>query len=89
MSDETYLNYQTGMDAMVLETRYPDPVRIHSIYKYFSNVGALVIPLDGRHAQTHAVFGRTGDVFTAGSFHIENISKMRDYLDSEGICSPL
>jgi hypothetical protein len=87
MSDDTYANYQNGHDAMVREARYPVRVRIHSTYKYFSHVGALVIPLDGRHANTHAVFGRTGEEFTAGSLHIQNISRMRDYLSAEGICA--
>lgn len=87
MSDETYAHYQTGNDSMVLELRYTPTVRIHSIYKYFSNVGALVIPLDGRHAKTHAVFGRTGEVFTAGSLHIERLGPMQEYLASQGICA--
>lgn len=86
MSDETYTYYQTNSAMMVLELRYPSPVRIHSTYKYFSNVGALVIPLDGRHSKTHAVFGRTGEKFTAGSLHIKNISDMRDFLNNKGIC---
>lgn len=87
MSDETYAHYQTGSDSMVLEARYSSPVRIHTTYKYFSHVGALVIPLDGRHAQTYAVFGRTGTEFTAGSLHVETIRPLKDYLSSEGICS--
>lgn len=87
MSDETYANYQTGTDAMVLEARYASPVRIHTTYKYFSHVGALVIPLDGRHAKTYAVFGRTGTEFTAGSLHVETIRPLKDYLSTAGICS--
>ena len=86
MSDDTYAYYHTSSEMMVLEMRYRQPVRIHSIYKYFSNVGALVIPLEGRHSQTHAVFGRTGEEFTAGSLHIQNISRMRDFLVAEGVC---
>jgi hypothetical protein len=87
MSDDTYIYYQTSSDMLVLELRYQHPVRIHSLYKYFSNVSALVIPLEGRHSQTHAVFGRTGEDFTAGSLHIQNIRAMRDFLSSQGICT--
>ena len=86
MSDETYTYYQNDSAVLVLELRYPTTVRVHSLYKYFSHVGAFVIPLVGRHSQTNAVFGRTGEEFTAGSLHIQNISKMREYLSAEGIC---
>ena len=87
MSDETYANYQVGSDAMVLEARYPSPVRIHTTYKYFSHVGAIIVPLEGRHSQTYAVFGRTGTEFAAGSLHVQDINPMKDFLNSEGICS--
>jgi hypothetical protein len=86
MSDDTYIYYQTNSTMMVLELRYQYPVRIHSIYKYFSSLSALVIPLEGRHSQTNAMFGRTGEDFTAGSLHIQNIGAIRDFLSSEGIC---
>ena len=87
ISDDTYTYYQTSPVVMVLELRYQYPVRIHSIYKYFSNVEALVIPLEGRHSKTNAVFGRTGEEFTAGSLHVQNTGALMDYLSSQGICT--
>lgn len=87
LSQETYLYYQTNANALVVELRYASPVRIHSIYKYFSNAEALIIPLEGRHAQTHAVFARTGGEFTAGSLHLQNTETIREYLVREGICA--
>jgi len=71
---------------MVLELFYPEPIRIHSNYKFFSNVDQLLIPLDGRHAQTNAIFGLNQGVPTAGSMHIESIASISSYLQNQGIC---
>ena len=87
MSDETYTYYQSHPEALVVELEYTRPVRIHSIYKYFSNVRTLVIPLDGRHSQTNAVFGRNGENITAGSLHVHETNKIMDFLNTQGVCT--
>lgn len=61
MSDDTYACYQASDLAVMVEARYPAPVRIHSLYKYFSSVDTPAIPLAGRHSQANAVFGRGGN----------------------------
>ncbi len=87
MSDDTYLAYQTSPQMLALEMTYAPPVRVHSIYKYFSSVDTMVIPLVGRHAQTNPVFGRVRDVMTAGSLHLETTAPMLDYVQSQGLCA--
>jgi len=59
MSDETYQEYQTSPSVMVLELHYDPSVTVHSQYAFFKDVNWLIIPLDGRHASTNAVFGIT------------------------------
>jgi len=86
LSEITYNDYQTDASMMVLELFYPEPIRIHSNYKFFSNVDQLLIPLDGRHAQTNAIFGLNQGVPTAGSMHIESIASISSYLQNQGIC---
>lgn len=86
MSNATYEDYRTDANMKVLELRYPGPVRVHSNYKYFSNVDKLVIPLEGRHAQTNAVFGQSGDNPSAGSLHIESTTQIDSYISNLGLC---
>ncbi len=87
MSNATYQEYLTSPDMMVMELYYSPQVRIHSFYRYFSNLDSLVIPLVGRHAQTNAVFGRSNNQNTAGSLHYNGIPDIRAYIENEGICT--
>lgn len=87
LSEVTYNDYQTDASMMVLELFYPEPIRIHSNYRFFSNVDELVIPLDGRHAQTNAIFGLNKSVPAAGSMHVESIASISSYLRNQGICA--
>lgn len=88
MSDETYREYQTDPDMMVVELAYPAPIRVHSRYKYFSNVDKIIIPLIGRHAQTNAIFGRRFDFPAAGSFHVGTTAPIKEYLIENALCTP-
>jgi hypothetical protein len=87
LSEQTYQEYQDHPDMLVLEFLYPEPMRVHSPYKYFSNVDTVIIPLQGRHAQTNAVFGRWQTRPAAGSFHIESTVPLAEYLETQGLCS--
>jgi hypothetical protein len=71
---------------MTVELIYPAPFRIHSPYKYYSNIDSIIIPLDGRHAATNAVFGRHGNLSAAGSFHVETTAPFVDYLAVQDLC---
>lgn len=86
LSEATYHDYQTHPNMVAVELFYPQPVRVHSNYKYFSNVDNIIIPLVGRHAQTGAIFGRNQDLPAAGSLHVENKGVLTDFLTNQGIC---
>ncbi|MGW8225304.1 MAG: hypothetical protein ACWGOY_06210 [Anaerolineales bacterium] len=86
MSEETYQEYQTSAQMVVLEFFYPQPVRVHSSYKYYSYVDNLVIPLEGRHSQTNAVFGQANGIPTGGSLHIDSTDQFKTYLNNMELC---
>ena len=88
MSSDTYSYYQSSDAVIVLEFRYSPPVRVHSIYKYFSGLDAMVVPLDGRHARLNVVFGRIGEENTSGALHIGSNAPLLAYLESSGLCRP-
>lgn len=86
LSDDSYAEYQTNSEMMIMELFYAPRVRIHSLYKYFSNLDSIVIPLDGRHASTNAIFGRTNNNNTAGALHYDGIPQIRAWVEAQGIC---
>lgn len=86
ISDVTYDEYQSHPRMMVVELTYPEPIRVHSRYKFFSNVDHLIIPLVGRHAQTNAIFGRRAEYPAAGSFHVNDLSDIKDFLAENQLC---
>jgi hypothetical protein len=86
MSNETYQDYQSHPQMMVVELTYPKPVRVHSRYKFFSNVDRLIIPLVGRHAETNAIFGRRLEYTAAGSFHVNDLTGIKDFLAENELC---
>jgi hypothetical protein len=86
LSEVTYQDYQNSPQMMVLELSYASLLRVHSPYKFFSNVDAIIIPLDGRHALTMAVFGRRGDLPAAGSFHVDTTAPLVEYLAEQDLC---
>lgn len=86
ISDETYQDYQSHPQMMVVELTYPEPIRVHSRYKFFSNVDHLIIPLVGRHAQTNAIFGRRAEYPAAGSFHVSDMTEIKDFLEMNNLC---
>lgn len=86
ISDESYQEFQISDVMMVVELYYSPRVRIHSMYKYFSDLDSIIIPLDGRHSQTNGIFGRQNNFSTAGSLHFENMPKVREYMETNGIC---
>jgi hypothetical protein len=86
MSEQTYIDYQSNHQMIVLEFFYPEPLRVHSTYKFYSNVDNLVVPIVGRHSQTNAVFGQADGVPTGGSLHIESTEEFRTYLKNMELC---
>ena len=86
LSEETYQDYQGHPDMMVLEFTYPEELRVHSPYRFFSKIDQILIPLVGRHAQTNAVFGRVRENPAAGSFHIQSTAHLVEYLAAQELC---
>ncbi len=86
MSEATYQEYQTNPQMIVLEFFYPEPVRVHSTYKFYSNVDNLVIPIEGRHSQTNAVFGQANGIPTAGALHIDSTEQFKTYMTNMDLC---
>ena len=86
LSEETFQDYQSHPKMMVVELTYSDPIRVHSRYKFFSNVDRIIIPLVGRHAQTKAIFGRNNEFPVAGSFRVEDLAPVRDFLAENDLC---
>jgi hypothetical protein len=86
MSEETYHDYQSNPQMVVVEFFYREPVRVHSTYTFYSNVDNLVVPLEGRHAQTNAIFGQNDGVPTGGSLHIESKDEFKVYLQNMELC---
>lgn len=86
LSDETYAEYQTSDQMVILELYYDPPVRIHSIYKFMKNIDTIIIPLEGRHAQYNTLFGRLGDFIAAGSFHFKTMAPIEQAVQAQGLC---
>jgi hypothetical protein len=86
LSDTTYTDYMNHPGMSVIEFRYQPAVRVHSIYKYFSNVDTLLIPIEGRHAQWNAIFGRFRDQNVSGSLMVESKESLIETLQANNIC---
>jgi hypothetical protein len=86
LSQVTYQEYQNSSRAKVIEFYYPEPIRVHNSSRFFSSVDTLIIPLEGRHAPTNAVFGQNNGVPSAGSLHIESTERFEQYLQNQKIC---
>lgn len=86
MSTETYQDYQTNPQMVVVEFFYREPVRVHSTYSYYSNVDNFVVPIEGRHAQANVVFGQNNGIPTGGALYIESIDEFKVYLQNMDLC---
>ena len=86
LSDETYQEYQTNSQMVILELFYDPSVRIHSSYKFMKSIDAIVIPLVGRHAQYNTLFGRMREYTAAGSFHFKSMTPIEEAVQAQGIC---
>lgn len=87
MSADTYSEYKTTDIMMIMELHYNPPVRIHSNSAYFSKLSSIIIPLDGRHARTNAIFGTIFYNPSSGSMHFSGIPDIRSFVEENGICS--
>jgi hypothetical protein len=86
LSDETYNDYLNHPEMLTVEVIYAPAVRVHSIYKFFSYVENLIIPLDARHAHINAVFARNNGQPSGGSLIIEGHNPLLDAVADQGLC---
>ena len=86
MSEKTYWEYSSSPQMIALEFFYREPVRVHSSYKFFSSVNNLIIPLEGRHSQTNAVFGQNDGVPAGGSLHIDSTDEFKEFINNMDLC---
>ncbi|NWF65587.1 MAG: hypothetical protein HXY38_14925 [Chloroflexi bacterium] len=86
LTDETFLYYQTNDRLMLLEFHYDEPQRIHSFSPFFSNFDALLIPLDGRHAEKDIIFSLVRGKPSGGSFHLETFDAVLSYIENNNLC---
>lgn len=86
LTNETYVDYQTNAGMMVLELYYDEPQRIHSQSLFFSGFDTLIIPLDGRHADTNILFNLVRGKPAGGSFHVESFAPVLEYIENNDLC---
>jgi hypothetical protein len=86
LSSSTLQRYRYWEDTFVLEFVYNSPIRIHSHYRYFSNVDTLIVPLVGRHAGTYPIFGLKQGSPSAGSLHLMTSDPLLEIVRERGIC---
>jgi hypothetical protein len=86
LSDQTYTYYQVDPGVVTLELVYAEPIRIHFPNMFFTNITSLLIPLDGRYANSSTVFGLIDGVPAGGSFHTKSNQAIVDYLDRAALC---
>jgi hypothetical protein len=87
LSTPTYDYYQNDPGVMTLKLDYSSPVRIHLPNVYFTNITSLLIPLEGRYANTSIIFGMIYGVPTGGSLHVNSTQPIIDYLTITGLCT--
>jgi len=86
ISLETYQDYQQSPGMVTIEFFYPAALRVHSGDQTYSSVDNLMIPLEGHHAQTYAIFGQNQGVPTAGSLHVDSTERLKEYLRNQKLC---
>ncbi len=87
LSQATLEEYRdAGSDEVVLEYQFPAPVRIHSHYRLYSSIEALIVPLEGRHSTANSVFGLSRGRPTAGSLRLRDMVDFRGILRENDLC---
>ncbi len=87
LTDQTHEEYQSSSQMMILELFYNDPQRLHTISQFFSNFDSMLIPLDGRHADSSIVFALINGKPSGGSFHVQSFQPVVEYLARQNICA--
>ena len=81
LSESTVEEYMT--EATVIELTYPTLVSMHSQYRLVPFDG-LLIPLEGRHSEWHAVFFSQYGQYIAGALQLASTDPIKDALADLG-----
>ncbi len=68
---------------VALAFHYPQPVPIHSPYRFGPQRG-LFLPLTGRHAEVHPVWGLDGDTVVPGAMQLGSVEDLKRVLADLG-----
>jgi hypothetical protein len=86
LTDQTLEEYQSSSQMMILELFYDGPQRLHTSSPFFSSFDSLLIPLDGRYADTSIVFALISGKPGGSSYHVQSFQPVADYLAQRKIC---
>lgn len=87
LTPATYAYYRGDPAVVTLELVYASPVRIHLPNRYFTNITSLLIPLQGRYADSSILFGLIDGVPAGGSLHLNSNQPVIDHLAGLGLCA--
>jgi hypothetical protein len=86
LSAPTLEYYRADPGVVTLELFYAGPVRVHLPNMYFTDLTSLLVPLDGRYADSAIVFGLIDGVPAGGSLHVATNQKIINYLADSALC---
>jgi hypothetical protein len=86
LTNDTYNDYITTPSFLVMEFVYSRGQRIHSASPFFTGFTSLILPVDARHSETNTIFGLINNKPAGGSYHLETISPIKNYLAQSGLC---
>jgi hypothetical protein len=86
LTSDTYNDYVGDPAFLALEFIYPEGQRIHSPSPFFTGFTSLMLPVDARHAETNTVFSLINGRPAGGSFHLESILPIKNYIDQSKLC---
>lgn len=86
LSEATWNDYVLGEESQVLEYRFSPYETIHSYFRFFKNFDTLIVPLEGRHANSNPVFGLKGELILPGSFRLESNAPLQEIVREYNLC---
>jgi hypothetical protein len=87
LTDQTYQDYVTSDNVVILHLFYDNPERVHSQSPFFSGFDEILIPLVGRYANTNILFSLIQGKPAGGSMHVESFADVINYLADQGLCA--
>lgn len=86
LTNDTYNDYVSDPAFLVLEYIYPEGQRVHSPSPFFTGFTSLILPVDARHADSNTVFSLINGKPAGGSYHVESILPIKNYIYQSNVC---